>query len=89
MVYCTDQFQLSREEEGETGPDTEVTKEDQDKINSFSRLHNRERILEEELQGKLVRQAPHSSLSALSHNHLFLSLGLLDGLLQLTFFDTV
>lgn len=43
---------LSKEEEGEVGPDAEVTKEDQDKINSFSRLHNRERLLEEELQGK-------------------------------------
>lgn len=46
--------QLSKEEEGESGPDTEVSKEDQDKINSFSRLHNRERFLEEELQSKQV-----------------------------------
>jgi hypothetical protein len=33
-----------------------VTKEDQDKINCFSRLHNKERLLEEELQGKQVRK---------------------------------
>jgi len=31
-----------------------VTKEDQDKINAFSSLHNRERALEEELQIKQV-----------------------------------
>lgn len=51
------QLQLSKEEEGETGPDAEVTKEDQDKINSFSRLHNREKVLEEELKSKQVRGA--------------------------------
>ena len=34
-----------------------MTKEDQDKINAFSRLHNRERLLEEDLQTKQVRAA--------------------------------
>jgi hypothetical protein len=54
--YQADRLQLSKDEEGETGPDAEVTKEDQDKINSFSRLHNRERVLEEQLKGKQVRE---------------------------------
>ncbi|KIW70084.1 hypothetical protein PV04_02390 [Phialophora macrospora] len=42
---------LSREEESES-TDAEVTKEDQDKINAFSRLHNRSKALEEELSTK-------------------------------------
>ena len=46
-------LQLSKEEEGQT-VDTEVTKEDQEKINAFSRLHNREKNLMEELQVKQV-----------------------------------
>jgi hypothetical protein len=58
----TDHLQLSKEEEGESGPDAEVTKDDQDKINSFSRLHNRERIIEEQLQTKQVRMRPMFSL---------------------------
>ncbi|KAK5357948.1 hypothetical protein LTR20_008945 [Exophiala xenobiotica] len=42
---------LSKEEEsGST--DAEVTKEDQDQINTFSRLHNRSKVLEEELSTK-------------------------------------
>jgi prefoldin subunit 4 len=32
-----------------------VRREDQDKINKFSRLHQRELLFEEELQGKNVR----------------------------------
>ncbi|OAL39048.1 hypothetical protein AYO20_01799 [Fonsecaea nubica] len=39
---------LSKEEESES-MDAEVTKEDQEKINTFSRLHNRSKALEEEL----------------------------------------
>ncbi|KIW85063.1 hypothetical protein Z517_00451 [Fonsecaea pedrosoi CBS 271.37] len=39
---------LSKEEESES-TDAEVTKEDQEKINTFSRLHNRSKALEEEL----------------------------------------
>ncbi|KAL6252665.1 hypothetical protein RBB50_000384 [Rhinocladiella similis] len=42
---------LSKEEESES-TDAEVTKEDQDKINTFSRLHNRSKIIEEELATK-------------------------------------
>lgn len=42
---------LTKEEESET-TENEVTKEDQDKINDFSRLHNRSKALQEELEGK-------------------------------------
>ncbi len=35
--------------------DLEVRREDQDKINKFSRLHQREILLEEELKIKAVR----------------------------------
>jgi hypothetical protein len=49
-------IQLSKEEEGEGNADAEVTREDQDKINAFSRLHRREKMLEEELQTKQVRR---------------------------------
>ncbi|KAL8676183.1 MAG: hypothetical protein Q9224_007315, partial [Gallowayella concinna] len=44
---------LSKEEEATVGKDDlEVRREDQDKINKFSRLHQREMLLEEELKGK-------------------------------------
>ncbi|RYO93259.1 hypothetical protein DL766_001379 [Monosporascus sp. MC13-8B] len=44
---------LSREDEAATGGDeVEVRREDQDKINKFSRLHQRELKLEEELKAK-------------------------------------
>jgi len=44
---------LSKEDEAATGGDeAEVRREDQDKINKFSRLHQREIILEEELKSK-------------------------------------
>lgn len=47
--------QLSREEEGLGGSDeNEVRREDQEKINRFSRLHQREATLEEQLKGKQV-----------------------------------
>ncbi|KAI0479468.1 Prefoldin subunit-domain-containing protein [Xylariaceae sp. FL0804] len=41
---------LSKEEEG--GDEVEVRREDQDKINKFSRLHQRELNLQEELKNK-------------------------------------
>ena len=48
--------QLSKEEEAASGAeDTEVRREDQDKINRFSRLHQREVMLEDELKSKNVR----------------------------------
>ena len=56
-------FQLSREDEAATGgEEVQVRREDQDKINKFSRLHQREKILEEELKTKQVRSSiniPH------------------------------
>ncbi|KAA6412039.1 MAG: prefoldin subunit 4 [Lasallia pustulata] len=44
---------LSQEDEAAVGADeTEVRREDQDKINKFSRLHQREMLLEDELKTK-------------------------------------
>ena len=39
--------------------ETEVRREDQDKINKFSRLHQREMLLEDELKTKAVRLPLH------------------------------
>ncbi|KAJ9638379.1 hypothetical protein H2199_007067 [Coniosporium tulheliwenetii] len=45
--------QLTKEDEASTGgEEIEVRREDQDKINRFSRLHQREMVLEEELKTK-------------------------------------
>ena len=46
--------QLTKEEEKEAGDEIEVRREDQDKINRFSRLHQRELVLEDELKVKTV-----------------------------------
>ncbi|MCJ1485152.1 hypothetical protein MMC06_005325 [Schaereria dolodes] len=44
---------LSKDDEAAVGADeTEVRREDQDKINRFSRLHQREMLLEDELKTK-------------------------------------
>nr|POE72985.1 prefoldin subunit 4 [Quercus suber] len=43
---------LSREEEASIGEEKEVRREDQEKINRFSRLHSREKGLEQDLQTK-------------------------------------
>ncbi|RDW90133.1 tubulin-binding prefolding complex subunit GIM3 [Aspergillus mulundensis] len=45
---------LSKEDEAAIGSseDNEVRREDQEKINRFSRLHQRETVLEEKLKGK-------------------------------------
>ncbi|KAL4984646.1 Prefoldin subunit-domain-containing protein [Aspergillus falconensis] len=45
---------LSKEDEATIGnsEDTEVRREDQEKINRFSRLHQRETVLEEKLKAK-------------------------------------
>ncbi|KAG8427677.1 hypothetical protein J3459_006477 [Metarhizium acridum] len=45
---------LSKEDE-QAGDEVEVRREDQDKINKFSRLHQRELAMEEELKLKNVR----------------------------------
>jgi prefoldin subunit 4 len=48
-------LQLSKEDEATAvGEETEVRREDQDKINRFSRLHQREATLEELLKAKQV-----------------------------------
>lgn len=40
------------------GEEVEVRREDQDKINKFSRLHQRELSIQEELKAKQVRSGP-------------------------------
>lgn len=45
---------MSKEEEEAAGDEVEVRREDQDKINRFSRLHQRELTMEEELKAKNV-----------------------------------
>ena len=48
-------IQLSKEDEAAAGgEDTEVRREDQDKINRFSRLHQRRAALEEEVRARTV-----------------------------------
>lgn len=48
--------QLTKEEEASAGgEDMEVRREDQEKINRFSSLHQKETALEEELRAKIVR----------------------------------
>ncbi|KAH8162331.1 hypothetical protein CIB48_g5923 [Xylaria polymorpha] len=43
---------LTKDDEATTSDEVEVRREDQDKINKFSRLHQRELNLEEELKSK-------------------------------------
>ncbi|KAJ8127123.1 hypothetical protein O1611_g6512 [Lasiodiplodia mahajangana] len=43
---------LTKDDEATTGDEVEVRREDQDKINKFSRLHQRELNLQEELKSK-------------------------------------
>lgn len=45
-------YQLSKEDEEAAGDEIEVRREDQDKINRFSRLHQRELGIEDELKNK-------------------------------------
>lgn len=56
LTYCFSASQLSREEEETAGDEIEVRREDQDKINKFSRLHQHELSIEEELKAKHVSQ---------------------------------
>lgn len=50
---------LSKSDEAELGRDElEVRREDQDKINKFSKLHQRETALEDELTTKAVNASP-------------------------------
>lgn len=51
----TKREQLARDEEGAPGgEENEVRREDQEKINRFSRLHQRQAVLEGQLKGKQV-----------------------------------
>ncbi|KAI1164722.1 Prefoldin subunit-domain-containing protein [Nemania serpens] len=43
---------LTKDDEATAGDEVEVRREDQDKINKFSRLHQRELILQDELKSK-------------------------------------
>lgn len=59
FFHKTNKPQLSKEDEATVGKDElEVRREDQDKINKFSRLHQREMTLEDELKVKAVRKGP-------------------------------
>ena len=55
--------QLSREDEEAAGPEVEVRREDQAKINKFSRLHQRELNLEEQLQALLKKKEELDDIS--------------------------
>lgn len=49
-------WQLTKDDEASAqSEDLEVRREDQEKINRFSSLHQKEEILEEELRAKIVR----------------------------------
>ncbi|KAL6804585.1 Prefoldin subunit domain-containing protein [Trichoderma sp. SZMC 28013] len=56
MASIMQRRMLSKEDEA--ADEVEVRREDQDKINRFSRLHQRELALKEELQLKSVRNTP-------------------------------
>jgi hypothetical protein len=49
-LFILTSCQLSREEEEAMGEEKEVRKEDQDRINRFSRLHSREKLVEDDLK---------------------------------------
>ncbi|KAK2747787.1 hypothetical protein FQN57_001817 [Myotisia sp. PD_48] len=56
---------LSKEDEATSqGEEIEVRREDQEKINRFSRLHQRETILEEQLKAKLKDKEDLEEVSA-------------------------
>lgn len=69
LIQALTSVQLSREDEAGIGKeDLEVRREDQDKINSFSRLHQREMLLEEDLKSKAVPPRPRFSNLQLGNN---------------------
>ncbi|KAI4112143.1 MAG: hypothetical protein LQ339_000151 [Xanthoria mediterranea] len=56
---------LSREEEAAVGrDDLEVRREDQDKINKFSRLHQREMLLEDDLKSRAKEKEDLEEISS-------------------------
>ncbi|GJD04659.1 prefoldin subunit 4 [Colletotrichum higginsianum] len=54
---------LTKADEESVGDEVEVRREDQDKINKFSRLHQRELIIEEELRNKSKEKEELDDLS--------------------------
>ncbi|KAF2274614.1 Prefoldin, subunit 4 [Westerdykella ornata] len=54
---------LTKEEEASTGEEVEVRREDQDRINKFSTLHQKETRLEEELKAKLKEKEDLEDIS--------------------------
>lgn len=55
VTWLISALQLTKEDEEAAGDEIEVRREDQDKINKFSRLHQHELLYEEELKDKNVR----------------------------------
>lgn len=51
-------LKLSKEDESSNSEENEVRREDQEKINRFSSLHQRELVLEQLLKGKQVYISP-------------------------------
>lgn len=57
LANALTRIQLTKEEEASAGSeDLEVRREDQEKINRFSSLHQKETALEDELRAKIVRE---------------------------------
>ncbi|KAF1950053.1 Prefoldin, subunit 4 [Byssothecium circinans] len=54
---------LTKEDEATAGEDIQVRREDQEKINRFSSLHQKELALEEELRGKLKEKEDLEEIS--------------------------
>ncbi|KAK1672046.1 prefoldin subunit [Colletotrichum godetiae] len=54
---------LTKADEESVGDEVEVRREDQDKINKFSRLHQRELMIEEELKNKSKEKEELDDLS--------------------------
>ncbi|KAK1014750.1 hypothetical protein LTS16_006727 [Friedmanniomyces endolithicus] len=55
---------LSREEEAQIGEEKEVRREDQEKINRFSRLHSREKGIDEQLKAREKEKEDLEEISA-------------------------
>ncbi len=62
-------LQLTKDDEATAGDEVEVRREDQDKINKFSRLHQRQLNFEEDLKSKNVRTAASHDDYDHDHNH--------------------
>ncbi|KAJ5578665.1 uncharacterized protein N7459_007629 [Penicillium hispanicum] len=75
---------LSRDEEGPTaGEDNEVRREDQEKINRFSRLHQRSAVLEDQLKAKQDLEEVSTELELADEDELVPSYKIGDSFFQL------